>query len=111
MAEHRVIVTHKSIRRWCQKFEQVYANALRRRPWPDDKWHLDEVFVLLNGKTHYLWCAVAQDGQALDIPVRTRRDEAAAQFLRKLLMNLESGPACPPPISSSVTARRGRKRC
>ena len=57
-----ITVTHEAIRQWCLKFGQGYANQLkRRRAQPDDKWHLDEVFVTINGKRHYLWRAVDQD--------------------------------------------------
>ncbi len=87
LAERGVILTYETVRQWCQKFGQSYANELRRRhPRPGDKWHLDEVFVTINGRTHYLWRAVDQDGTVLDILVQPRRDKAAAvQFLRKLL--------------------------
>jgi putative transposase len=57
---------------------QTYANGLRRRrPRPGDQWHLDEVFIKINGKTHYLWRAVDQDGTVLDILVTSRRDTKA----------------------------------
>ncbi len=53
---------------------------------PGDKWHLDEVFLKINGQQHYLWRAVDQDGNVLDIPVQSRRNKAAAKkFFRKLL--------------------------
>ncbi len=65
-----VILTYETIRQWCRKFGQRYANELRRRrPRPGDKWHLDEVFITINGATHYLWRAVDQDGTVLDILV------------------------------------------
>ena len=54
-----VTVTHETIRKWCRKFGQQYANQLRRRrPRPGDKWHLDEVFLTIHGVRHYLWRAV-----------------------------------------------------
>ena len=69
-----VIVTHETIRQWCAKFGPVYAAGLRRRqPRPGDKWHLDEVFLTINGRRHYLWRAVDQDGNVLDILVQPRR--------------------------------------
>ena len=62
-------------------------------PRPGDKWHLDEVFIKINGKTHYLWRAVDQDGTVLDILVTSRRDaKAATRFFRKLLTGLEYVP-------------------
>ncbi len=56
MAVRGVVVTYEAIREWCLKFGQTYANELRRRrPRPGDKWHLDEVFIKIRGKDHYLW--------------------------------------------------------
>jgi putative transposase len=87
LAERGVIVTYETIRQWCQKFGQAYANELRRRrPRPGDKWHLDEVFVSINGTRQYLWRAVDQDGNVLDILVQSRRNTSAAKrFLAKLM--------------------------
>ena len=68
MLARGVVVTYETIRSWCAKFGPDYAAQLRRwRPRPGDKWHLDEVFVKINGTTHYLWRAVDQDGNVLDI--------------------------------------------
>ena len=59
MAVRGITLTYEAIREWCLKFGQTYANELRRRrPRPGDKWHLDEVFIKINGKDHYLWRAV-----------------------------------------------------
>jgi hypothetical protein len=81
-------------RQWTGKFGQAYAHGLRhRRPRPGDKWHLDEVFIKIRGKNHYLWRAVGQDGNVLDILVTSRRDaKAATRFFRKLLRGLWSVP-------------------
>jgi putative transposase len=94
MMERGVVVSHETIRQWCRKFGQTYANGLRRqRPRPGDKWHLDEVFIKINGKTHYLWRAVDQDGNVLNILGTSRRDaKAATRFSRKLLTGLRSMP-------------------
>jgi putative transposase len=94
MAERGVSVSYDSIHQWCRKFGQIYANGLRRRrPRPGDAWHLDEVFIKIKGKTHYLWRAVDQDGVVLDILVTSRRDATAAtRFFRKLLKGLEYVP-------------------
>lgn len=94
MAERGVRLTYETIRQWCLKFGQTYANELRRRrPQPGDKWHLDEVFLTINGKTHYLWRAVDQHGMVLDILVQTRRDKTAAKrFFRRLLKALRRVP-------------------
>ncbi len=60
---------------------------------PGDKWHLDEVFLTINGQRHYLWRAVDQDGHVLDILVQARRDKGAAKrFFRKLLKGLTYVP-------------------
>jgi putative transposase len=89
-----VIVTYEAIRKWCRKFGQSYANELRhRRPRPGDKWHLDEVFLTINTKRHYLWRAVDPDGHVLDILVQSRRHKKAAKkFFRKLLKGLHYVP-------------------
>ena len=94
MAVRGLTLTYESIRRWCLKFGQTYANGLRRRrPRPGDRWHLDEVFLKINGQVHYLWRAVDQDGDVLDILVQSRRDKKAAQkFFRKLLKGLRYAP-------------------
>jgi len=94
LAERGVIVTYEAVRQWCRKFGQGYANTLRRRrARPGDKWHLDEVFVAINGVTHYLWRAIDQDGNVLDILVQSRRNKAAAKrFFRKLLKGLAYVP-------------------
>ncbi len=94
LAERGVIVSYETIRQWCRKFGQTYANGLRRRrPQPGDKWHLDEVFITINGQTHYLWRAVDQDGAVLDILVQSRRNKrAATKFFRKLLSGLQYVP-------------------
>jgi putative transposase len=94
MAQRGVIVSYDTIHQWCRKFGQTYANGLRRRrPPPGDKWHVDEVFIKIAGNTHYLWRAVDQHGNVLDILVTSRRDAAAAtRFFRKLLTGLEYVP-------------------
>jgi len=94
LAERGVIVTYETVRQWWRKFGQTYANALRRRrPRPGNKWHLDEVFIRISGVQHYLWRAVDQDGNVLDILVQSRRDKAAAtKFLRRLLKDLAYVP-------------------
>ncbi len=94
MLERGVLVSHETVRRWCAKFGQGYANGLRRRrPRPGDKWHLDEVFIKINGEPKYRWRAVDADGNALDILLQSRRGKAAARrFFRKLLGNTCSVP-------------------
>jgi putative transposase len=94
MLQRGVVVSHETVRQWCAKFGQTYANALRRRrARPGDTWHLDEVFIKINGTSHYLWRAVDQHGNVLDILVTSRRDaKAATRFFRKLLTGLEYVP-------------------
>jgi transposase-like protein len=76
-----IIVTYEAIRQWCWKFGQSYANQLRRRrPQPGDTWHLDEVFLAIDGERHYLWRAVNQDGNVLDILVQRRRERRLQGF-------------------------------
>ena len=80
-------VTYESIREWCQKFGQQYANQLRRkRPYIADKWHLDEVVIAIKGQQYYLWRAVDAEGNVLDVLLQRHRDTIAAKrFFRKLL--------------------------
>jgi putative transposase len=94
MAERGLTLTYEAVRYWCRKFRQAYANQLRRRrPRPGDKWYLDEVFLRINGERHYLWRAVDQEGNILDILVQRHRDKAAAKtFFRKLLKGLTYVP-------------------
>ncbi len=89
-----IVVTYEAIRQWCLKFGQDYANQLkRRRAQPGDKWHLDEVFLTINGQRSSLWRAVDQDDNVLDILVQSRRNKhAAKKFFRKLLKELQYVP-------------------
>lgn len=94
MLERGVLVSHETVRRWCAKFGQTYANGLRRRrARPGDKRHLDEVFIKINGERKYLWRAVDAAGNVLDILLQGRRDKAAARrFFRKLLKKTRAVP-------------------
>ena len=94
MAARGIIVSYETIRQWCLKFGQQYANQLRRRrTQTGDKWHLDEVFLKITGKIHYLWRAVDQHGNVLDILVQSRRNkQAAKKFFRKLLKGCQYVP-------------------
>jgi putative transposase len=82
LAERGITVTHESIRQWCPRFGADFARKLRRRR-PGDTWHLDEVYLRINGILHYLWRAVDQNGIVLDILVQARRDATAAKRLFK----------------------------
>ena len=94
LAMRGVALTYETVRAWCLKFGQTYANDLRRKsPRPGDRWHLDEVFLKINGRLHYLWRAVDQDGDVLDILVQSHREKKAARkFFRKLLKGLRYVP-------------------
>ena len=94
VAERGITVSHETIRQWYRSFGKEYAQKLRqKRGQPGDKWHIDEVFIKINGKTHYLWRAVDQNGMVLDILVTQRRNKAAAKrFFLKLLKGLKYEP-------------------
>ena len=94
LAERGIVVSYESIRAWGLRFGRAFASALkRRRPCPGDKWHLDEVFLCIRGKRHYLWRAVDQHGCVLDILVQSRRNaKAAKRFFKKLLKGLQYVP-------------------
>ena len=87
LARRGVEVTYEAIRKWCRRFGPEYAGRLRRRHGRlGDTWHLDEVFVTIQGRQQYLWRAVDEDGDVLDILVQPRRNRhAAVRFFRKLL--------------------------
>ncbi len=94
LAERGVTVSYEAIRFWCGKFGLDYARRLRRRRGRlGDTWYLDEVFVTIRGERHYLWRAVDQDGDVIDILVQRRRSASAAKrFFRKLLKGQGSEP-------------------
>lgn len=94
LAKRGITVTHETIRQWCRKFGPEYARKLKRRQGRlGDIWHLDEVFVKIAGERHYLWRAVDQDGDVIDILVqRYRNARAAKRFFRKLLKGQGSTP-------------------
>lgn len=79
LAERGIDVSYETARRWAFKFGRAYAGQIRRaRLRPSDRWHLDEVFVRIGGKLHYLWRAVDDEGDVLDAIVQPRRDRTAA---------------------------------
>jgi putative transposase len=94
LAERGIVVTHESIRQWGLKFGADFARKLhRRRPKTGDTWHLDEVFLRINGVLHYVWRAVDQHGVVLDILVQGRRNATAAKrFFKRLLAGLKYKP-------------------
>lgn len=86
LAQRGIVVSYESIRAWGLRFGRAFANALKRhRPQPGDKWYLDEVFLRIGGKQHYLWRAVDQHGTVLEDILQRRRNKRAA---KKLLVRL-----------------------
>jgi putative transposase len=94
LAARGIIVSHETVRQWARKFGQALANQIRRRlPSAGDKWHLDEVVIMIAGVKHWLWRAVDQTGFVLDVLVQSRRDKRAAKrLLRKLLKRQGRAP-------------------
>ena len=94
LAQRGITVTYETVRQWCLRFGLAYARRLRhRRGRQGDTWHLDELFVKIRGRQQYLWRAVDEDGDVLDILVQSRRNRRAAiRFFRKLL----KGQGCVP---------------
>ena len=86
LAERGVTVTYETVRQWCQKFGPDYARKLKKRQGRlGDTWYIDEVFITIQGAQHYLWRAVDQDGDTIDILVQRRRNkQAAIRFFRRL---------------------------
>ena len=81
MAARGVLVSYETVRRWCDKFGQLYTAGLRRRrARTGDKWYLDEVFLNIRGVRHYLWRAVDQTGVVIDILVKPKRDRFPAML-------------------------------
>jgi putative transposase len=87
LAERGLDVSYETVRRWVLKFGPAIARRLRqRRPRPSDRWHLDEMVVRIAGERVYLWRAVDDEGEVLDILVQRRRDtRSALRLMRKLL--------------------------
>ena len=92
MAERGIAVSYESIRLWCIKFGPKYARRLRSRHQGfGDTFYIDEVFVRIQGKQHYLWRAVDQDGEVVDVFLQARRDGRAATRFFKRLLNAHGG--------------------
>lgn len=88
-------VTYETIRDWNNKFAQQMANEIRRhRPQPSRKWHLDEVRVEIKAEVYWLWRAVDEHGQILDILMQKRRDtKAAKRFFQKIIKKVGFAPS------------------
>lgn len=94
LAERGISVSYESIRLWCNKFGPKYATRLKRNHQGyGDTFFIDEVFIKIGGRQHYLWRAVDQDGEVVDVFLQKRRDGAAAKrFFRKLLKKYQGEP-------------------
>jgi putative transposase len=80
LAARGVVVSYETIREWGLRFGRIFANTLkRRRARPGDRWHRDEVFIRIREEQHYLWRAIDQNGNVLDILVQSRRNAKAAK--------------------------------
>ena len=87
-----IVVTYETVRVWVTRFGPLIARRLRRRP-SSGVWHLDEMFVRIGGRQMYLWRAVDNEGEVLDVLVQSRRDKRAAlRLLRKLLKKQGMAP-------------------
>ena len=89
--ERGIDISHETIRYWWNRFGPIFAGEIRKRRmegrnWSNWRWHLDEVFVKINGERHYLWRAVDHEGEVLEAFVTKRRDrQAAVNFLRRTM--------------------------
>ena len=94
LAERGIIVSYEAIRLWCNKFGPKFARKLKRRHHGfGDTFYIDEVFVQISGKQHYLWRAVDQDGEVVDVYLQSRRNGAAAKrFFKRLISKHEGEP-------------------
>ncbi|MDC1522239.1 IS6 family transposase, partial [Planktomarina temperata] len=87
--ERGIDICHETVRFWVDRFGAKFAKEIRKKragQHSNWQWHLDEVFVKINGETHYLWRAVDHEGEVLESNVTKRRDrKAALKFLRKAM--------------------------
>ena len=113
LAQRGITVTYETIRHWCQTFGLDYARRLRRRRGRmGDTWYLDELFVNIQGRRQYLWRAVDQDGDVIDLLVQSRRNRhAATRFFRKLLKAQGRVPLRVITDNSSVMGPRTARSC
>ena len=92
LAERGICVSYEAIRLWCNRFGPKYAARLKRKHQGyGDTFFIDEVFVKIDGKQHYLWRAVDQDGEVIDVFLQKRRDGAAAKRFFKRLLKIHVG--------------------
>ena len=124
LAKRGIFVSHETIRQWCRKFGPAYARRLtRQRGRLGDTWHLDELFVTIRGRRHYLWRAVDEDGDTIDILLLCLPKTSSAQQMtgslqgrmsaRPIICTLRGGPAggdatLPEPAPGSGSAHSAR---
>jgi putative transposase len=94
LAQRGITVSYETVRLWCIKFGALYSKRLKRKHRGyGDTFYIDEVFVKINGKQHYLWRAVDQDGEVIDVYLQAKRDGATAKrFFKRLLRSHGSEP-------------------
>jgi transposase-like protein len=94
LAERGFAVSYETVRRWVNHFGPMIAAHLRkRRPEPHATWHLDEVYLKIDGRMVYLWRAVDAEGEFLEVLVQSKRSEhAALKLMRKLLKKYAFAP-------------------
>src|SRR5207245_518092 len=87
LAERGIAVSYETVRRWTDHFgPKIAADLRKRRPKPHTTWHLDEVYLKIDGRLVYLWRAVDAEGEVLDVLVQSKRNKhAALKLMRKLL--------------------------
>ena len=89
--ERSIDISHETIRYWWNRFGPLFAGEFRKRRihgrnYSNWRWHLDEVFVRINGERHYLWRAVDHEGEVLEAFVTRRRDRRAVlKFLKRTM--------------------------
>jgi len=92
LAERGITVSYETVRLWCIKFGAKYARRLKRKHQGyGDTFYIDEVFVKISGKQHYLWRAVDQDGDIIDVYLQAKRDGATAKRFFKRLLRSHGG--------------------
>src|SRR5208337_3493152 len=98
LAERGIDISYETVRFWWNRFGPMFAAEIRKkrvahiRGYPQWRWHLDEVFVKVNGKLRYLWRAVDHEGEVLEAVVTAKRDKAAALKFLKRIMKIYGRP-------------------
>ena len=98
LSERDIDICHETVRFWWNRFGPLFAGEIRRRRvdrrnWSNWRWHLDEVFVRINGETYYLWRAVDHEGEVLEVFATKRRDRRAALKFPRRAMKRHGRPA------------------